>query len=70
MIAEPGLTIPDPDVLARAFVAAPLAELAPSLVLPGSAKRVDEIAASLKDDSMTPLDEFTAALRKEVVNGS
>lgn len=70
VIAEPGLTIPDPDVFTRTFVASPLAELAPGLIVPGSGKRVDEVAALLKDESMTPLDEFTAALRKEVVDES
>jgi len=70
VIAEPGLTIPDPDVFTRAFMAAPLAELAPDLVMPGSGKRVDEIAGSLTDESMTPLHEFTAALSTEVVNES
>lgn len=70
VIAEPGLTLPDPDVFTRAFVAAPLAELDPDLVIPGSGKRVGEIAASLTDESMTPLPEFTAALCTEVTNGS
>lgn len=34
-IAEPGLTVPHPELAARAFVLEPLAELAPGLDVPG-----------------------------------
>jgi 2-amino-4-hydroxy-6-hydroxymethyldihydropteridine diphosphokinase len=35
-----GLTLPDPDIRTRAFVAVPLAELAPDLVLPDTGERL------------------------------
>lgn len=44
-IAEEGLTLPHPHLLERAFVMAPLAELAPELILQG--ERADAIAARL-----------------------
>jgi len=39
---EPGLVLPDPDVLGRPFLWCPLLELAPDLIWPGSARRLDE----------------------------
>lgn len=44
-LAEQGLTLPHPHLLERAFVMAPLAELAPELILQG--ERADAIAARL-----------------------
>jgi dihydroneopterin aldolase/2-amino-4-hydroxy-6-hydroxymethyldihydropteridine diphosphokinase len=51
------LTPPDPDILNRAFVAVPLAEIEPDLLLPG----VDH----LSKEGMQPLVEFTQKLRAE-----
>ena len=42
-----GRTIPDPDVLTRAFVAVPLAELDPGYVHPETGRTLAEIAAEL-----------------------
>ncbi len=63
------LTLPDPDIRQRAFLAIPLAELAPGLVLPDSGVRIEEIAKTLTGQPMEPLAEFTASLRKELKNG-
>ena len=67
VMREPGLVLPDPDVVTRAFLAVPLLELAPDLVLPGGLK-LAEIAGSLPKDAMTALREFTEALRLELEN--
>ena len=45
-IALPSLTVPHPRLRERAFVLAPLAEIAPELVLPGETKTVKELAQS------------------------
>jgi 2-amino-4-hydroxy-6-hydroxymethyldihydropteridine diphosphokinase len=37
---EPELRLPDPDLRTRAFIAAPLLEIAPELRLPGSGERL------------------------------
>ena len=41
VLRDPGLTIPHPRMLERAFVLVPLAELAPDTVVPGSGRVAD-----------------------------
>lgn len=41
-----GKPLPDPDILGRAFLALPLADLAPEWVLPGVGRTLREIAAT------------------------
>jgi len=54
-----GMTIPDPDIAVRPFLAAGLLELNPSLVLPGDGRRLADciepgvIAALKKEDAFT-----------------
>jgi 2-amino-4-hydroxy-6-hydroxymethyldihydropteridine diphosphokinase len=62
------LTLPDPQISRRAFVALPLHELSPELRLPGSAVSIAEIAASLPQGEMKPLKQFTEILRKEILS--
>jgi len=64
------LTLPDPDITTRAYLAAGLAELAPTLALPRIVLTAAELAEKLPKQGMRALDEYTAALRKEVVHGS
>jgi len=66
VINEPELVIPDPDICTRAFVAAPLLELAPGLILPDSGKKLEDVVKSLPKGSMIPLAELTQALREEM----
>lgn len=58
-----GITLPDPDIVTRPFLAIPLCELAPDLVLAG--QRIDEIAARLAEDGMEPLRDYAESLRAE-----
>ncbi len=46
-INEPGLAVPHPRMTERLFVLAPLAELAPGLILPGHRASIDEICGNL-----------------------
>jgi 2-amino-4-hydroxy-6-hydroxymethyldihydropteridine diphosphokinase len=63
---EADLRLPDPDLVRRAFLAHPLAELAPDLVLPGDSRTLREVAARLSRQDLEPLPEYTARLRYEV----
>jgi 2-amino-4-hydroxy-6-hydroxymethyldihydropteridine diphosphokinase len=63
------LTIPDPRISKRAFLAIPLFELAPDLVLPGSGIALRDIAESFCEHGMQPLTAYTERLRKEVAHG-
>ena len=44
-INAPGLTVPHPRMTQRAFVLAPLAEIAPGLAVPGTGQTVGQLAA-------------------------
>lgn len=61
-----GIRLPDPDILERPFLAIPLFELAPDMVLAGYALCISEIAAGLPQDEMRPLRDYTKQLREEV----
>lgn len=66
VIENEALTLPDPQISRRAFIAVPLRELSPGLRLPGSGVSIAEIAASLPGRGMTPLKRYTENLRKEI----
>lgn len=51
VIEEPGLRVPHPRMAERRFVLEPLAELAPELVIPGTAKTVREHLAEVVKDA-------------------
>ncbi len=61
---SPALRLPHPDVSTRRFVALPLLELAPDLALPGSGRRLADVAVSLPPHPMEPLAALTRALRE------
>ena len=50
--ATPALTLPHPRAHERRFVLAPLAELAPDLVLPGQSQSVAALLAALRSDEL------------------
>jgi 2-amino-4-hydroxy-6-hydroxymethyldihydropteridine diphosphokinase len=61
---DPALPLPHPDIRSRPFVAGPLAELAPDLLLPDSGTRLSAVAAALPPFPMEPLPDLTAELRR------
>ncbi len=63
------LTIPDPEIMRRPFLAVPLSELAPELKLPGSCLVMRDAAAALPRDKMKPLTAYTDMLRREILHG-
>jgi 2-amino-4-hydroxy-6-hydroxymethyldihydropteridine diphosphokinase len=65
VVSSAELTLPHPDILKRAFVAVPLYEIAPTLVLPGSGVPIRQVAAQLPTKPMQPLAEYTRLLQQE-----
>jgi 2-amino-4-hydroxy-6-hydroxymethyldihydropteridine diphosphokinase len=61
-----GIKLPDPEILERPFLAIPLFELAPDMVLAGYGMRISEIAAKLPQDGMKPLKDYVRLLREEM----
>ena len=54
-VNEPGLVIPHPGVSTRPFVLAPLAEVAPGLVLPGGALTVGQLLEATPPAGISPV---------------
>ncbi len=61
--------LPDPDIDRRPFLAIPLCELAPHLVLPGTGKPICGIAPAFAPTDMHPLFRYTQWLRKDIFHG-
>lgn len=57
----------DPDITKKAFIAVPLAEIAPDLVIDGC--RMSDAAAQFSNHGMTALTEYTKLLRRSVFGG-
>ena len=68
VMATEDLTLPDPDILRRPFLAVALHGLAPGLVLPGSGVRISEVAPAQPRKDMTPLENYTERIRKEILH--
>jgi dihydroneopterin aldolase/2-amino-4-hydroxy-6-hydroxymethyldihydropteridine diphosphokinase len=66
VVDEEGIKLPDPDIMERPFLAIPLFELAPDLVLAGYNLRIGEIAARIQQEGMRPLEDYTRLLRKKL----
>jgi 2-amino-4-hydroxy-6-hydroxymethyldihydropteridine diphosphokinase len=69
-ISEEALTLPDPEIAVRPFLAAPLAELAPGMTLVGDGRMMSELAEMHVDHDMEPLAAYTESLRENVSDGS
>ena len=61
------LTLPDPDILTRPFIAIPLYEIAPDLVLPGLLAPIRQVAEQFVTGTMQPMNEYTRRLRNELL---
>ena len=64
VLSSPDLTLPDPDIFKRAFIAIPLQEIEPDLVLPDSGLPIGRVVEELPPHPMQPLPEFTGQLRQ------
>ena len=68
VITGDGLNVPDPLITRRPFLAVPLHELAPDLVLPDSGRALNEVVRAISAGDLTPLEDFSRALKKEVLH--
>ncbi len=66
VIGEADLSIPALDIYARSFVAIPLLELAPDLIIPGSGKRLFDLSIVRQKNSLKVLFEFTQLLKQRI----
>jgi 2-amino-4-hydroxy-6-hydroxymethyldihydropteridine diphosphokinase len=67
IIAETGLHIPDLDIYRRAFVAVPLLEIAPGLIIPGTGRRLSSVPVAKSKEGLEPLPSLTRRLKKELM---
>jgi 2-amino-4-hydroxy-6-hydroxymethyldihydropteridine diphosphokinase len=63
---EKGFVIPDPDIYTRPFIAVPLCELDPRLLLPDTGVPVKTAAKPFENHSMVYDDELTRVLREKL----
>ncbi|MBF0547283.1 MAG: 2-amino-4-hydroxy-6-hydroxymethyldihydropteridine diphosphokinase [Candidatus Riflebacteria bacterium] len=61
-----GLVLPDPEIFTRQFLAFPLYELVPDLILPPGGKSIVEIIQGMTEGTMKPLKEFNLILKQEL----
>jgi 2-amino-4-hydroxy-6-hydroxymethyldihydropteridine diphosphokinase len=68
VIHDNDVDIPDPDILTRPFLAIPLCELDPRLILPQWDLPITEVAAKFANEKMEALREMTDILRGFMVH--
>ncbi|MHC4441568.1 MAG: 2-amino-4-hydroxy-6-hydroxymethyldihydropteridine diphosphokinase [Planctomycetota bacterium] len=67
VIDQPGLRVPDPDIRTRSFIAIPLLELEPEIILPDTKERLSSLVQYEKMEKLEPADEFTMLLRRSLI---
>lgn len=70
IIDNPQLILPDPQIQKRPFIAIPLYELTPELLIPKYNIPIKDIAAKMDKNNMQPLDQYTHMLRKEFISNA
>jgi 2-amino-4-hydroxy-6-hydroxymethyldihydropteridine diphosphokinase len=63
------LVLPDPQIATRPFLARPLFELEPNLIMPGVGLSLKKVVAQLKSVKMEPLKQYSGLLKKEILHG-
>ena len=67
VIDEPDLRIPDPNIRQRPFIAVPLLELAPRLVLPDTGELLSSLDIVKATQDLEPVCDFTEILRERIM---
>jgi 2-amino-4-hydroxy-6-hydroxymethyldihydropteridine diphosphokinase len=68
VINAPDLTLPDPEIPARPYLAFPLYELEPGLLVPGLDVALADIVGGMRSKGLRPMDTITRSL-KEIYHG-
>jgi len=68
ILNDKDLIVPDPEIAGRFFLAVPLAELDPDLVIPGTGVRISAIAAGFSREKACSLIEYSAALKRDLMD--
>lgn len=63
VIIETNCTIPDPDIYTRPFIAYPLFELEPYLIMPDTNTSIAQVIGTLSEESLIQDMEFTELLK-------
>lgn len=66
VLNEDGLRLPDPDVREWAFVAVPLLELAPELLMPDNGEPLASLASAQKCDTLKADEELSRILKERI----
>jgi 2-amino-4-hydroxy-6-hydroxymethyldihydropteridine diphosphokinase len=66
VVCQPDMVLPAPDIREYAFIAIPLLEVAPELVLPDTGTPLADVVARLPRRGLWPLPDFTSEVRKEL----
>lgn len=66
VFASGDLSIPDPDILERPFLAAGILELDPAIRLPGAGKNLSECIDAAGVEALVAAPEFTRALKEQL----
>ena len=64
VIREKDIIIPDPDITKRNFIAIPLFELAPDLILPDTGKSLKDVVFNMKIPKLKTASAITDQLKK------
>jgi len=64
IIKKEGLTVPDPDIYSRVFIAEPLFELAPETIIPDTDTDLKTVLASMDHSELKKDNAITTLLRR------
>jgi 2-amino-4-hydroxy-6-hydroxymethyldihydropteridine diphosphokinase len=67
VVNEPDLRIPDPDIRQRPFIAVPLLELAPRLVIPDTGELLSSLNIVKLTEKLEPVYDLTESLRERII---
>ncbi len=68
ILKDRDLVLPDPEIASRFFLAVPLAELDPDLVIPGTGEHTSGLAAGFSGEKARPLMDYTASLKRDLLS--